>query len=67
MSKKKPVTDNDNMNRLNRITPTTNFLFNLMFLILALVCFLPIIFIFIISITKNEVLRTEGYKLFVTA
>ena len=67
MSKKKPVTDNDNMNRLNRITPTTNFLFNLMFLILALVCFLPIIFIFIISITKNEVLRTEGYKLFVTS
>ena len=67
MSKKKPVTDNDNMNLLNRITPTTNFLFNLMFLILALVCFLPIIFIFIISITKNEVLRTEGYKLFVTA
>ena len=67
MSKKKPVTDNDNMNRLNRITPTTNFLFNLMLLILALVCFLPIIFIFIISITKNEVLRTEGYKLFVTA
>ena len=67
MSKKKPVTDNDNMNRLNRITPTTNFLFNLMFLILALVCFLPIIFIFIISITQNEVLRTEGYKLFVTA
>lgn len=67
MSKKKPVTDNDNMNRLNRITPTTNFLFNLMFLILALACFLPIIFIFIISITKNEVLRTEGYKLFVTA
>ena len=67
MSKKKPVTDNDNMNRLNRITPTTNFLFNLMFLILALTCFLPIIFIFIISVTKNEVLRTEGYKLFVTA
>ena len=67
MSKKKPVTDNDNMNRLNRITPTTNFLFNLLFLILALACFLPIIFIFIISITKNEVLRTEGYKLFVTA
>ena len=67
MSKKKPVTDNDNMNRLNRITPTTNFLFNLMFLILALTCFLPIIFIFVISITKNEVLRTEGYKLFVTA
>ena len=67
MSKKKPVTDNDNMNRLNRITPTTNVLFNLLFVILALTCFLPIVFIFVISITKNEVLRTEGYKLFVTA
>lgn len=67
MSKKKPVTDNDNMNRLNRITPTTNFLFNLLFVILALTCFLPIVFIFVISITKNEVLRTEGYKLFITA
>lgn len=67
MSKKKPVTDNDNMNRLNRITPTTNVLFNLLFVILALTCFLPIVFIFVISITKNEVLRTEGYKLFITA
>lgn len=67
MSKKKPVTSNDNMNRLNRITPTTNFLFNLLFVILALTCFLPIVFIFVISITKNEVLRTEGYKLFITA
>lgn len=67
MSKKKPVTANDNMNRLNRITPTTNVLFNLLFVILALTCFLPIVFIFVISITKNEVLRTEGYKLFITA
>lgn len=67
MRKKKPVTANDNMNRLNRITPTTNVLFNLLFVVLALTCFLPIIFIFVISITKNEVLRTEGYKLFITA
>ena len=69
MSKKTkhPATTNDNMNRLNRITPTTNFLFNLLFVVLALACFLPIIFIFIISITKNDVLRTQGYQLFVTA
>lgn len=58
---------NDNMNRLNRIHPVTNFLLNAMFLILALVCFLPIIFIFIISITKNDVIRTQGYQLYVTA
>ena len=67
MSKKKAVTTNDNMNRLNRITPTSNVLFNILFLVLALMCFLPIIFIFIISITKNDVLRTQGYQLFVTA
>ena len=67
MSKKKAVTTNDNMNRLNRISPTTNVLFNILFLVLALMCFLPIIFIFIISITKNDVLRTQGYQLYVTA
>ena len=60
MSKKKAATTNDNMNRLNRISPTTNVLFNILFLVLALMCFLPIIFIFIISITKNDVLRTQG-------
>ena len=57
----------DNLNRLNRIHPVTNFLFNALFLILALVCFLPIIFIFIISITKEEVIRNQGYQIFVTA
>ena len=69
MSKKTkhPATTNDNMNRLNRISPTSNVLFNILFLVLALMCFLPIIFIFIISITKNDVLRREGYQLFVTA
>ena len=67
MSKKKAATTNNNMNRLNRISPTTNVLFNILFLVLALMCFLPIIFIFIISITKNDVLRTQGYQLYVTA
>ena len=67
MSKKKAATTNDNMNRLNRISPTSNVLFNILFLVLAMMCFLPIIFIFIISITKNDVLRTQGYQLYVTA
>ena len=57
----------DNANRLNRISPTTNFLFNALFLILALCCFLPIIFIFMISITDNDVIKREGYQVFVTA
>ena len=38
-----------------------------MFVIVALACFLPIIFIFMISITDKNVIRTEGYQFFVTA
>lgn len=67
MSKKVKAVSGDTLSRLNRIKPTTNFLFNLMFLILALACFLPIIFIFIISVTDNDIIRKEGYQIFVTA
>ena len=67
MSKKNAAVSGDTLSRLNRINPATNFLFNLMFLILALACFLPIIFIFIISITDNNIIRSEGYQILVTA
>jgi len=64
MSKK--VNDNA-MNKLNRIKPATNALFNLLFVILALVCFLPIVFIFVISITNEASIRENGYNFFVSA
>ncbi len=67
MAKKVKTIDNDNMNRLNRINPITNALFNVLFVLLAAVCFLPIIFIFIISITDEQVIRTLGYQVWVTA
>lgn len=66
MAKKNKINE-DNMSRLNRISPVTNFLFNALFLTLALMCFLPIIFIAIISLTNNNVIRTEGYQLWLTA
>ena len=56
--KNKPVSG-DTLSRLNRIHPVTNFLFNLMFLIVALACFLPIIFILVISLTDNDIIRRE--------
>lgn len=65
--KKEKAISGDTLSRLNRIHPATNFLFNLMFLIVALACFLPIIFILMISITDNNVIRQEGYQIFVTA
>ena len=66
-AKKEKAVSGDTLSRLNRIHPVTNTLFNLMFLLIALACFLPIIFIFMISITDNNIIRTEGYKVFVTA
>jgi len=64
---KKIKPNEDNLNRMNRISPVTNFAFNALFLILALMCFLPIIFIAIISLTDNNVIRTAGYQLWLTA
>ncbi len=64
--KAKPVSG-DTLSRLNRIHPVTNFIFNAMFLIVALACFLPIIFIMVISLTDNDIIRKEGYQIFITA
>ena len=66
-NKKVKAVSGDTLSRLNRIHPVTNALFNIMFLIVALACFLPIIFIFMISITDNDIIRKEGYQIFVTA
>lgn len=52
------------MNRLNRIKPTTNFAFNAFFLLFAIICFSPILIIFLISITDVNVIAREGYKFF---
>lgn len=60
----KAVNDNA-MNKLNRIKPGTNAAFNILFVILALMCFLPIVFIFVISITDTTTIRQEGYQFFV--
>ncbi|MBE6949792.1 MAG: carbohydrate ABC transporter permease [Ruminococcaceae bacterium] len=67
MAKKTKGASGDTMSRLNRISPVTNFAFNTLFLLLALMCFLPIIFIAIISLTDNNVIRTQGYQLWLTA
>ncbi len=67
MSKKhKKVTDDSAM-KLNRIHPVTNGIFNVFFLVVALICFLPIIFIFIISVTDNDIIKQQGYQFYVTA
>lgn len=60
--KKSNNADSDEM-RLNRIHSGTNFLFNIIFLILALACIIPVVFVFMISITSEASLAKYGYQL----
>jgi len=48
---------------LNQIKKSTNIVFNIIFLILAVMCVIPLLFVFSISITDEEALRTNGYQL----
>lgn len=49
--------------KINQIKPSTNLLFNIIFLILGLSCIFPLLFVFSISITSEEALRATGYQI----
>ena len=49
--------------RLNQIKPVTNALFNVMFVILSIVCVFPFIFVLMISVSSEESIRSIGYAL----
>jgi putative aldouronate transport system permease protein len=51
-----------NTSRMNRIKPGTNVSFNLMFTLLAALCILPVIFVFMISVSSEESIRQVGYS-----
>ena len=48
---------------LNQIKTLTNIVFNIVFLILAVMCVIPLLFVFSISITDEEAIRQNGYQL----
>lgn len=48
---------------LNRIKKSTNIIFNIIFILLSLLCILPVIFVFIISITSEASLTEYGYQI----
>lgn len=52
----------DAPNRLNRIAKKTDICSNIIFAVLALMCIIPVIFIFIISISSEESIRHIGYR-----
>ena len=49
---------------LNQIKTSTNLVFNVIFLVLAVMCVIPLLFVFSISITDEEYIRMNGYQLF---
>lgn len=50
--------------RMNRIKPGTNAVFNLVFVLLAAAAILPVVFVFMISISSEESIRQVGYSFF---
>ena len=63
MFKQKKV-DYDNVElKYNRIKPGTNFVFSLIFIVLALICVMPLIYIIIISLSSSQSISKFGYSL----
>jgi putative aldouronate transport system permease protein len=60
---KKTNSANSDEMKLNRIHNGTNILFNIIFIILALACIIPVVFVFMISITSEASLAKYGYQL----
>lgn len=60
--KKKGMEFSESTSRLNRISKTTNVCFNIIFIILALICIVPVIFIFMISISSEHSISMNGYR-----
>lgn len=48
--------------QMNRIKPGTNAVFNLVFVLLAAAAILPVVFVFMISISSEESIRQVGYS-----
>lgn len=49
-------------NKLNRIKKSTNLIFNIIFAVASLTCIIPVIFVFMISISAEESISRYGYK-----
>lgn len=54
----------DGLFRFNRVKPVTNLLISFLFVILALMAFLPMVFVFIISISSEASIAKYGYSFF---
>jgi putative aldouronate transport system permease protein len=63
MKKNKQDFDNEQP-KYNRISKKTNFIFSAIFLLLAFICVMPLIYIVIISFSSSKSIAANGYSLF---
>ena len=66
MSRKQKLVYVDGMARFNSIKQPTNIAFSTVFILLALITFLPLVFVFIISISSEASVAQNGYSFFPT-
>lgn len=64
MEKKTKRVSQDGFKRFNCIKPTTNAVFTMIFILLAIITFLPVVFVFIISISSEASIAQNGYSFF---
>ena len=62
--KKNASNVSDGMLRFNRVSPLSNVLYSLLFILIALICVLPVIFVIIISFTAESSIGLYGYSFF---
>lgn len=62
MAKMNKNLDMQDSSNLNKISPAANASFNILFVILALICIIPVVFIFMISISSEDSIRMNGYR-----
>ncbi len=62
MLKTKREKEPEVLSRINRVKPATNVVFSLIFIILALTCIIPAVFIIIISFSSMDSINSIGYS-----
>ena len=63
-AKKNASNVSDGMHRFNRVTPASNALYSALFIFIAAICVLPVIFVIIISFTSEKSIGVYGYSFF---
>ncbi len=63
-AKKNASNVSDGMLRFNRVSPLSNALYSALFILIAAVCVLPVLFVIIISFTSEQSIGLYGYSFF---